>query len=124
MNRNHPKFGTHAGHCWQNEYPDGCKYGPAHACPAQPDVWPHPTYNENGDNVWVTRTLNILPRPGRAWGKTVEERYIFYVHKDNPNGVVFKESRSYIEDYYGGKIPDWAVEIEYDEGEELTFAKE
>lgn len=65
-----PNYGVHASHCWQNQYPDGCKYGAGVACPARPKVWPHPTYDENGRNIWVLSTGDICSRPGRAWGST------------------------------------------------------
>ena len=59
MNKSHRDFGVHNSHCWQNDHADCCKYGDED-CQAMPDVWPHRTYDENYDDVVVTKSLEII----------------------------------------------------------------
>jgi Lar family restriction alleviation protein len=107
VNRDHPKFGVHDSHCWQNQYPTGCKYGPEWECPARPDVWPHPTYDEDGDNIFVTQLLDIVQRPGpHARNSMVLGEPVTYAHSADPEGVRYRG--------VANKLPEWAVDVRPD----------
>lgn len=99
-----------SSHCWQNEKVDGCCYGPSHACGAMPKVWPHPTYDEDGHNVWVSRSGVVTPRNGnQKWGPKI----VYFVHPSNPDGFVYKQHEKW--------VPKWAVVVNYDvEKEEIV----
>lgn len=98
------RIGVHSSHCWQGEEIYGCKYGDKN-CPATPKIWPHKTYDADGNDVLLYEDLTFCILPSHD-----DEPAYVITHKDGSTVRMFRsktDPHAYLPIQDDGTVVNW-----------------